>query len=90
MIYPIDSKKLNKMKAKVIMLESHLEGGISSYKRQMEGGNFMGEGRGGNGCVSESGVERDRTEGQRTIRMNTNLQLPGVEVGGISLSLNFL
>jgi hypothetical protein len=41
----------------------------------MEGGNLVGEWNGGG---SESGVRRDKRDGQMTMRMNGNLQLVGV------------
>ena len=44
------------------MLESHLEGGNNSPRRQVEGGYWLGEGMGRERRGSGSGVGRDRGE----------------------------
>lgn len=62
------------------MSESHLKGGTKQLwkadRRRKLGERGEGEGNGG----AVTGMERDRREAQRTIRMNGNMQLLRVRV----------
>ena len=61
MLYSTDPKKLNKKEGPREDTWISLRTGTKSHKRQMEGGNFVGEGF---WSCSSSDVGRDRRDGQ--------------------------
>ena len=62
MLHSTDPKKLNKKEGTNKETQiSLIKGNLKSHKRQMDGGNWVGEGmRSRIGMCSGSGVERDR------------------------------
>jgi hypothetical protein len=57
------------------------KGEQNNPKRALEGGNWDGWGLERGKGVSGSGLEGDRSDGQKVMRMNVNVQLTGVGVG---------